>query len=179
MTKRPLPTVLGLVALCLCSIFLSVACEGENRPLTKTSNVEAVVSASEIIVENERHITLAGVHVPKEIAALAKARLEGVVLPRLVILESSEEGATACVVYAWGPVDLDRKEFLPVEKKGYTNVRVGVLNVQKGTALNVNALLVREGYATVNTNLPSQMVSDLLDVQKLARTEKRGIWSTK
>lgn len=178
MTRRLVVVGFALLALCFCDIAAQAAGGERKSTLTPTSKVREVVSASEIILKDDRHIQLAGVNVPSGMVVTAKARLDDVLLPRLVILDPVQPGSTSCVVYVWGEVDLQRKDFLPVEKRGFTDVHVGFMNVQKGRALNVNALLIREGYAITDTNAPREIVAAFMELQDLAKREKRGLWTS-
>ena len=160
-------------------LFIVVATTTECKrdvTLTEACQVRDVVSASEIVLKTGQHIQLVGVKVPSDIATEAKARVEQIVLPRRVIVEPVELGSASAVVYVWGFTDLQRGKWLPVERRGFTNVKVGFMDVRKGIAINLNALLVREGYARVNTAAPDQIAADFLELQKLAENDKIGLW---
>jgi len=151
------------------------ACRGQES-LTKVNKVKKILSASEILLANDRHVQLAGLKTPREIAADAMARLEDVLLTRVAIIEPIESNSPSCIVYVWGRIDLPRAVILPVERKGFANVDMGFMNVQKGVAINVNALLIREGYALVDTNASLTNIRSYIELQKLAQKEKKGIW---
>ena len=133
------------------------------------------MSATELKLRNGARITLAGLKVPERLVVETKRRLEEIVLHRPIILIPAETNPTSCIVYAWGRYDLKR-ELLPAEKRGFLNVDAGFMNVQKGIALNVNAVLIREGYARVDTNALGDLTGDFVELENRSREDHRGIW---
>lgn len=179
MKTRTLLIIIFISILCVCIGFFAVAEKEKNNQLTQIFKIKSVVSATEIFIKNKGVILLGGIYVPLELNQIAKKRLEELLLPSNIIIEPIEKESNFYMVYIWNwdHVGITRNDFLPSEIKGFTNVKLGFLNVQKGVALNVNAFLIREGYATVIENIPSQLFKEFTDLQNLAKREKLGIWS--
>jgi len=158
----------------LCWAMLGITSCSEKNKLTRTYKVKEVVSATELKLRNGTRITLAGLKVPEEFTVKTKKRLEELVLQRLIILIPTETNSSSCIVCTWGYA-LNR-DFLPAEKRHFTDVNAGFMNVQKGTALNVNAVLVREGYARVDTNAFDMLDKGIIELEKRAREDHLGVW---
>jgi Staphylococcal nuclease homologue len=162
---------------CLFVVVVTTTQCKRDATLTQTNQVRDVVSATELVLKTGEHVQLVGVKIPSDIAAKARTRVEQVALTRPVIIEPAGPGSALSVVYVWGFSDLQRTKWFPVERRGFTNVKVGFMDVRKGMAINLNALLVREGYARVDAAAPGQIPADFLELQKVAENEKIGFWS--
>lgn len=161
---------------------------GELSVMTQTYKVKNIINNGEILeLNNGVKVKLAGVKILENYKNTTKSYIKDLISGCRVILIYDEtlkdyeyEGGKVKLVYLylWGNKKLNISNLSSVEKKGFTDVRVG-WGLQKGIAINLNAHLIREGYCDVDLSRDFDLKDEFLMLQNEAKQNLKGLWNTK
>ena len=119
-----------------------------SRPsLNKLHSVVSLKSGGEMMLDNGVVVKLAGISMFNQKLNDAKARINQLVNKRKVIVCQTDK-AGAYDVLIWGsPRDILGRDAIEFEVAGAKNVDIGFLNVQQGSCVDLNEVLINEGFA--------------------------------
>ena len=83
---------------------------------------------------------------------------------------------TPCYIYVWGMQNTVYSQLQFPIIRGFTNVKDGFFNIKKGIAVNLNALLVKNGISSVNLSYDFSLKNEFLAIEREAKKERIGMW---
>lgn len=157
-------------------IMVGILCGcGKSYALIPAYKVKSVISENVLKLSNGKKVSFFGIKFKENKKEEAKQFIEQMVSGRN-ILALSDLGSgsvvftgdiTSVYIFLWGGgkgYELAGKSV--VETGGFLNVKVGFCNVQKGIGVNLNALLIKYGYADVDMDKNYKYRDDFIALEK-------------
>lgn len=156
-------------------IMISMLCGcGESYASVSSYKIKRVISENMLELSNGKKVSFFGIKFKESKREEAKKFIKQLVLGCRVIplsdLDSHSvvftKNATPAYLYLWGSEEGNKMAGeSKVEKRGFLNVKVGFWNVQKGIGVNLNALLIKYGYADIDMDNNYKYRSDFITLK--------------
>lgn len=137
------------IKLTICFFLLLVIVLLVNKCDAATNTYQIVsINGGVLELNNKKHYCLDGIAVKankkSEVEEFIKKASRGF---RVIVepTHKSENSIPCAVIYIFGNGDLNRQEKESDNLRGFTDVRMGFWNTQKGIAINLNKLLIKKG----------------------------------
>ena len=163
-------------------IFLAFICGCGLLTKTKTYRVRNI-QGSILEISFGRKIQLIGIDIPESYQKEAADYIESLVKDKRVVLVADEILSDVKTknllryVYVWGKTEKD-EPVSTIELRGFIDAGIG-LGVYKGLTVNLNAYLIKHGYAKVDLLKKFEQKEEFVKLEQHARENKLGMWASK